>query len=318
MKLAWGQPGRSEAEAPAATNVERWLTLMAEGAALSVPEVDPAGYREFRTNVGRLTLQLPDRLPEDDKLALVRAIVHEFENYRKNTEDTLRERLGGWRGAAAILLEELLKNLGVDPTSSPAAALRQEVRNLTTAEEIQAWRTSLQQFLYPLQGQSLAEHAAARLRAADRSTANDNAAGLRGGGSAVEHVRKVMDRGGEGFIALFRLSCLEVINQRFGPEAVEDCLMAVSAFLTDGLQSDDAIYHWSDSTLLAVLRGRTNEMILTAELQRIVSQNRESSINVAGRAIMLRIPLSFELFPINRLRTAEDLYRISTSKEAKR
>jgi hypothetical protein len=52
-------------------------------------------------------------------------------------------------------------------------------------------------------------------------------------------------------------------------------------------------------------------MILTAELERIISQNRESTINMAGRAIMLRIPLSFQITAINRLRTPEDLLRIS-------
>jgi hypothetical protein len=32
---------------------------------------------------------------------------------------------------------------------------------------------------------------------------------------------------------------------------------------------------------------------------------------MAGRAIMLRIPLSFQITAINRLRTPEDLLRIS-------
>jgi len=159
---------------------------------------------------------------------------------------------------------------------------------------------------------------AARLRTADCSTANDNAAGLRGGGSALEHLRKIMGDGGDGFIVLFRLSCLDVISQRFGPEAVEDCLMAVSAFLTAGLQSDDSIYHWRDSALMAILQGRYSEFIVSAELVRIISQNRESSINVAGRPIMLRLPISFEVTPINRLKTADDLLKISAHQAAKR
>jgi GGDEF domain-containing protein len=153
---------------------------------------------------------------------------------------------------------------------------------------------------------------------ADCSTANDNAAGLRGGGSAVEHLRKILANGGDGFIVLFRLSCLDIISQRFGSEAVEDCLMAVSAFLTAGLQNNDAIYHWSDSALLAILQGRHSELIVTAELDRIIAQNRESSINVAGRAIMLRIPITFELTPINRLQNADDLLRISAQQAGKR
>ena len=117
---------------------------------------------------------------------------------------------------------------------------------------------------------------------------------------------------------LFKLSCLEVISQRFGPEAVEDCLMAVSAFLMAGLQNEDAIFHWSDSALLAILQGRFSDFMVAAELDRIIAKNRESSINVAGRAIMLRIPITFELTPINRLRNADDLLKISVMQSAKR
>jgi hypothetical protein len=93
--------------------------------------------------------------------------------------------------------------------------------------------------------------------------------------------------------------------------------MAVSAFLIASLHSDDGIYHWSESSLIAVLQGRPSEQILAAELNRIAAQNRESSINVSGRTIMLRIPLAFELTPISRLRSAEDLYRISAQPAGK-
>jgi hypothetical protein len=80
-----------------------------------------------------------------------------------------------------------------------------------------------------------------------------------------------------------------------------------------GLQSTDSIYHWSDSALLAILQGRPSEALLKAELERVIAQNRESSIKVAGRTIMLRIPLDFQMTPISRLRSPEDLMRISAS-----
>jgi GGDEF domain-containing protein len=102
-----------------------------------------------------------------------------------------------------------------------------------------------------------------------------------------------------------------MISQRFGPEAVEDCLMAVAAFLTQCLHSEDAIYHWSDSSLLSILQGRPNEQILTAELERIAMQNRETTVNIGGRSTMLRIPITFDLTPIERLQSADDLCKIT-------
>ena len=87
--------------------------------------------------------------------------------------------------------------------------------------------------------------------------------------------------------------------------------MAVAAFLTQSLHSDDAVYHWSDSSLLAILQGRANEQILTAELERIAMQNRETAVIIGGRSTMLRIPITFDLTPIERLHSAEDLYKIT-------
>lgn len=296
----------------------RFLTLLVEGAATGVPEIGEQSYRAFRGKIEELSRQLPDRLPDEEKLALIRAILHEFETYRNSAETTLREQLAGWRALLAMLLTELFSSLGLDPASADLSTLVQVSKRLSTAEEINGWRDKFNLYLHPLDGKGPAEEQAARLRVADRSTANDNAAGLRGGGSAVEHLRKIMADHGEGFIVLFRLSCLDVVSQRFGPEAVEDCLMAVSAYLTAGLQSSDSIYHWSDSALLTILQGRPNEQILTAELERILAQNRESSINVAGRAIMLRIPLTFEITPIRKFKNADDLLRIAAHGQAKR
>jgi GGDEF domain-containing protein len=315
---AWGQ-SRSTAKSESDSAVaEQCLTLLARGAAAGVPAIDAEGYRALRSGVEELALQLAAPLPDEEKLALIRSVVQEFESYRGSAENALREQLAAWRKAVTSLLSELLADLGVDSASPEAAPLLQLVKRLTTAEEINAWCEKLNLYLHPLNGKGPAYELAERLKTADCSTANDNAAGLRGAGSAVEHLRKMMNEGADGFIVLFRLSCLHVISQRFGPEAVEDCLMAVSAFLTAGLESTDSIYHWSDSALLAILRGRYSDFMVAAELDRIIAQNRESSINVAGRATMLRIPISFELTPINQLRSAEDLLKISALHAAKK
>jgi GGDEF domain-containing protein len=211
---------------------------------------------------------------------------------------------------AATLLHELLANLGIRATSPSASPLLGQVGQLTTAVEIEACRASLEEFLRP--GGAAGSHAAAlQLRKADRSTANDNAAGLRGGWAAIEHLDSVMKAGRHRFVTLFRMSCLDVINQRFGMDAVEDCLMALSAFLTHSLHGDDRIFHWTDSLLLAILLKRPNEQIVTAELQRIANQNRDITINMTGRIVMLRIPLAFELIPIERLHTADEIGRLT-------
>ena len=74
-------------------NPERCLTLLIDGAALNEAEVDADGYQIFRANVARLSQQMPDRLPQEEKLALIRAAVLEFATYRGKAETVLRRRV---------------------------------------------------------------------------------------------------------------------------------------------------------------------------------------------------------------------------------
>jgi|GEM_PF-1272390 len=319
MKMTtWGQSRTSPQEEAIQASSERCLTLLVDGAARGAIEVDSTTYKSFRATLDELARKIPDRLPDEEKLALIRAINHEFDAYRQLTETAIRERQAAWRSSVTLLMEELIHDLGLDSAATKIALLQTNLKRIASTEEIVGWREELNSFLHPLDGASPSEDLAARLRTADCSTANDNAAGLRGGGAAIEQVRKIMQQTAEGFIVVFRLSCMDIVSQRFGAEAVQDCLMAVSSFLTTGLESTDFIYHWSDSALLAILQGRPNEKILTAELERIINQNRESTINIAGRAIMLRIPITFQITPINRLRNAEDLLRVSARQTSAR
>jgi GGDEF domain-containing protein len=291
-------------------NSERILTFVVEGTARGVPKVDHEAYEAFRATVAKLAMQLPDRLPEEEKLTQIRALLHEYENYRTRSETELRNRTTEWRAMAALLFRTLMNSLSINPTSPDPAKLLQHISTAAAAQEIQTCSEQIDAFLHP-SGADSAPSGASQYGNADHSTANDNAAGLRGGGAAIEHVRRIMESGHKGFIVLFRLSCLDMINQRFGQETVQDSLMAVSAFLTHNLKSDDAIYHWTDSSLLAILEGRANEQILTAELDRVVMRNRETTVTIGGRPTMLRIPITFDVTPIERLRTAEDLCKIT-------
>ena len=40
-------------------------------------------------------------------------------------------------------------------------------------------------------------------------------------------------------------------------------------------------------------------------------QNRETTVNIGGRSTMLRIPITFDITPIERLHSADDLYKVT-------
>jgi len=292
----------ANAEAP---NIGRGLALLVEGAALNMPEIDSPTYKLFRETVSAMVKKIPDRLPETQLLPLVKAIICEFESYRYGADSALREQLTGWRTLAGTLLGELLGALGIHPSSGSAAPLVGKVGTLASGDQIRAYQVMLEELLHPGGKGGATDDADPSERAAI-----DDVDGLRGGSAAQQHLQRVMDRGGKGFVVLFRLSCLGVIGERFGVEAVHSSLNAVSAFITQSLRSSDAVYRWSDSALLAILETPATEQMTTGTMQRIVNNNRDITVEIESRNVMLRIPLSFELIPISRFQSSDDLFKL--------
>jgi GGDEF domain-containing protein len=305
---AKNESSTTELQSAGKDGAERCLSLLVDGVVRQTPEIHAEGYQDLRAGVDRLSMQLRDGLPEDDKMELIRSIVREMEAYRTKVDTLLRERLASWRGLTSYLVRDLMGSRGLDPATDRALTLTKRVSSLLTTEEIQAFQVMMADYLRI--GGSNGHTAGIKLGAADRSTANDNASGLRGGGAATAHVKQLMEKGANGYVVLFRLGALDMIGKRFGWEAVQDSLMAVSAFLTHSLRSDDGIYHWSDSSLLAVLSTPASEPIINAAMRRIVDNNRDITIQIEARAVMLRVPLQFQITPLSQLGSVEDLNRL--------
>ena len=289
--------------------VGRCFTLLVQGAAQNMPEVDSPAFGDFRAAVDSMALSPPAYQDEQDSIQYVKTILQQFEKYRGTTETALRDRASGWKNLTSRLLRELLGSMGIDSSSEVVAPLASAVSALNTAEDIRKYQERLDAFLRPKRtGESQA--AVSKLRTADRSTTNLNAAGLRGGGAAIEDLQRSLENASGSFLVFFHLTCLDMIHSRFGLDVVHDCLMKVSAHLIDNMQSTDAVYHWSDSLLIAILRSRPNEAILRAELERMIARNRDFSVDVGGHIVMLRVPIRLEIVAIGDLSEHTDLHKL--------
>ncbi len=301
---AKGAPGAIE---------RRGLGLLLEGAAINQPQIDLPAYRRFRSAILRDSIHLTEQQTESELLSNVATIVGSFESYRTDSETTIEARQKEWRQTISQLVGMLAAHLKIDQKSEALTSVSVELNAAVTVEEIQQLRIQLHNLFHRSDEQIAALHAELS-EEQDRSTANDNAAGLRGGGAAIEQVRSMIDQDKPGYIALFRLSCLDVVGERFGAEGIQDCLMAVSAYLIETMRSEDTIYHWSESSLLAVCDRKVREDIITAELNRVLAHNRDFTIKIGDRTIMLRIPIDMQLFPITYFNSAEDLQRLPTER----
>jgi len=291
------------------------VALLLEGVATSQLVIDLAGYRSFRASILRSPLNLPELLPEQELVGEVKSVVREFERYRTASDATLKARRTEWRQAISQLAQMLATYHRIDQTSDMWTGMSMQLTSATTAEEIAALRQKLVQLFQSVQSESTARRIR-EIEKQDMSTANHNAAGLRGGGAAIEHVDQLIADGKPGCIGLFRLNCLDVVGERFGQEGIQDCLMSVAAFLTQNLSGEDSIYHWSESSLVAICERRIRADILTAEWNRVLARNRDFTICIGGRNIMLRIPIHLEVFPLSQVSTADDLKQLLAERGA--
>ena len=296
-----------EKEAEEAAVLRRGLGLLLDGAVLHQLQVNPLAYRQLRSSILRDSLRLREPQTEGDLLRIVGSVVADFEEYRTATEKTLEGRRDEWRSVVRMLCLQLAVRERIDQQSPAWGKLMALLGVAASEEEIKLLNAKLVT-LFRANDEAVAQRREReKSDAPDRSEANDNAAGLRGVGAAIEHVRKMMMAARPGYVAIFRLCCLDVVGERFGVEGIQDCLMAVSAFLIQNLRREDVVYHWSESSLLAVCDRGVREDILAAELNRLLAHNRDLHITIGDRTIMLRIPIELQLFPIARFNTADDL-----------
>ncbi len=287
----------------------RCLSLLLEGATLHQILLDESAYRRFRSSILRDTLRFKDQQSDAELLSLVGSVVQEFANYRTEVQGILELRQTEWRQLANQLMRQLAERDAANLKSELWTSISLDLASAISADEILSLRTRLLE-IFERSGTESALRRTKESEEQDRSTANDNAAGLRGGGAAIEHVRSMLAGSRPGFVGLFRLSCLDVVGERFGAEGIQDCLMAVSACLIQNMRAEDTVYHWSETSLLAVCDRKVSEEILAAEFNRVLARNREFTIMIGQRAIMLRIPVELELFPINQFPSAEALLEI--------
>jgi GGDEF domain-containing protein len=310
---AWRNSEAKSADSAACAAERRALGLLLEGAAINLPQVDPVMHRRFRSGILRSSIGIVQPQSEHALLNIIASIVQELEAYRIDSEAVLEARYKEWRLLVSALMHLLASRDKVDPRSTLWAGLTKSLADSQTVEEIQQVKSKLMR-LFEASGEEQAAKRSKEAEEQDRSTANDNAAGLRGGGAAIEHVGAMIAHSRPGYVCLFRLSCLDVVGERFGPEGIQDCLMAVSAFLIQNMRAEDSVYHWSESSLLAVCDRKIREDILSAELNRVLARNREFTINIGDRAIMLRIPVDLQIFPISQFRSGDDLQNLPVSR----
>jgi CheY-like chemotaxis protein len=131
--------------------------------------------------------------------------------------------------------------------------------------------------------------------------------GLPGPTQARSYLAPLFGSDNQQFAVLFKLASIQVIEERYGGEAVCDYVNFAAQSLMQSLRSDDRLFHWKRDVLMSVVRRQGSPVSVRMEMARMNLKSREYLINVDGRCIMLSCPASFELLPLSQYSTLDEM-----------
>jgi FixJ family two-component response regulator len=109
------------------------------------------------------------------------------------------------------------------------------------------------------------------------------------------------------YVALFKITMLQTVEQRYGEEAAGDYLNYAAQFLIQGLRPDDRLFHWGRDVLMAVVHRQISLGALRMEMDRLTLCSREYVMQVNGKRIMTACPISFDVLPASQFSAFDDM-----------
>jgi ActR/RegA family two-component response regulator len=109
------------------------------------------------------------------------------------------------------------------------------------------------------------------------------------------------------YVVLVKLTALPIIEERYGAEARTKYAQSTAQFLLHALTANDRLFHWSRDVLMMVVKRPVSVASVRMEITRLLLDQREYTIEVSGRRIMLAAPTTFDPLPVSKFSTFDDM-----------
>lgn len=293
--------------------LNRCIGLLLEGIRLHVCDEDSPLAAAFSRKMRQLDTQFPLAQNDAERLAIIAAAIESMrlchaENaylVAQAREQSnllsrllvaqLAECLSGSRPEAADAL--LSHAAAVETTSGaePVKILREKLERLLTADELKSEEPTAQAKI------DLSEEEL-------EAITGDGPTGLRGRAKAKQTLAGACTEG-SCYAVLFRLESRDTVEQQYGADAAQDCLIAVSSYVLQALEGDYQLFHWDTDALLAVYRSTQPLQEVTRDMRLISAARPQQSIRIGDRFVMAGVSIHESVFPIAETANCEDLVR---------
>jgi GGDEF domain-containing protein len=300
--------GEKQAEA-----LNRIVSVLLQRIALHSFNFDPDQFSSFDRAIRGIPAEFEHAPDEASAVLAAGAAIRLLEEHSRAAErhdHAFRQEL---QSVVALLSGTLLEVTGVSPemTERVKERVKEMERSIAPGgrtETIAAARISLASCLSEIRAEFLAAQEF-RQSPSWPDPETDQITGLPNSTWGARAINSVWNRRHQYYVAVFALQRLETINLRFGFQAGDQMLLLMSQHFARQLTPGDRLFRWRGPCLAMLMQRAVPEAMVNAELNRIAGTRLETAITVRDREVIAPLSVSWSLFSLNTLGSAEDLIR---------
>jgi len=137
---------------------------------------------------------------------------------------------------------------------------------------------------------------------------------LPGPDEAREFLESLFKGERRGFVVMLKLSLRAMIEERYGEEPATEYLKHMVKLLMQLMEPADRLFHWSRDVLMMVLNRHMSPMAVRLEIARLNLDNSQYVLEEKERKTMIVNSVSFDLLPISRFATSQELFEAFDAK----
>ncbi|HZL56011.1 MAG TPA: GGDEF domain-containing protein [Bryobacteraceae bacterium] len=283
-------------------SLNRVVSLLLQGISLHTFQFDPAVTETFQISIRKLRSQLELVDDEDSALLMAGAAIRLLEENNEAAEAHLHAKQNELEKVIALLSDALLEVSGA--SEEKMVQVKEIERDIAAARGIAAMAA----------GRARMASAAEAIREAALSAAEGlNAAsgeidGVTGLPDSVHGSAAISEAWGhrsDYYVAIFAAERLDAINTRFGFEAGDQVLQALSQHVTQQAITGDQLFRWRGPCVMSLMRRRLPEAHVLAEMTRTGSSRLEHSISIRDRDAIVSVSTAWQLIPLSAMKSVD-------------
>lgn len=291
------------------------VRLLIEGIGQHPATGDDAEGRQFREKMAESSEAIHDQITGEDLLLRAGSVLSELEQYsqratrKQRLKDTELQNMVRMLTSAVASIsaasETNISKLGdIEKHVSVAAELK-DVRLIKARlseclvdiqKDAERQKKETEEIVHGLR-MSVARFQKQPAGAPDHRPA-DAVTGLPLRGEAETAITDASRSGSFNFVAAMVVERLQILNDRFGREAIDEMMLTFVRMVQKSLTPQDRVFRWGGPALIALLtRPNTLEMV-RGELTRIMETRLEHTIQTSSRSVLIPVSARWCLYPM--------------------